>query len=118
MRRSPGNSGYTLIEVVVAIIVFGIGGLALVGSSAVIAGGMGANAVRERAGRIASSRLEVLESQCRASVSGRESAEHLESDWSVTRIDSNRVGLVESVTFMAPHGARTVSYSATIPCPQ
>ena len=118
MRGHAGNSGYTLIEVVVALMVFTIGVLALAASSAVIARGMAANATRERAGRIASSRLELLESQCRTAVSGRESIQHVESEWSVTRIDASRVALVESVSYMFPHGMRTDSYRATAPCPQ
>lgn len=118
MRGRAGNSGYTLIEVVVALMVFTIGGLALAASSAVIARGMAANATRERAGRIASSRLELLGSQCRTATSGRESVQHVESEWSVARIDASRVALVESVSYMSPHGVRTDSYRATAPCPQ
>ena len=118
MRGRAGDSGYTLIEVVIALMVFTIGGLALAASSAVIARGMAANATRERAGWIASSRLELLESQCRTAVSGRESVQHVESEWSVARIDSSRVALVETVSYMSPHGMRTDSYRATVRCPQ
>ena len=118
MRGRAGNSGYTLIEVVIALMVFTIGGLALAASSAVIARGMAANATRERAGRIASSRLELLESLCRTAVSGRETLQRVESEWSVARIDSSRVTLVELVSYMSPHGMRTDSYRATVRCPQ
>ena len=51
------TAGYTLIEIVVALLLFAIGGLALVTTSAVVGRAMNTNAVRERASRISASRL-------------------------------------------------------------
>jgi type II secretory pathway component PulJ len=117
MRNTSNNSGYTLIEVVVALMLFTVGGLALAASSAVIARGMAANATRERAGRIASSALELLESECRTAADGREYFQQIESEWSVARVDSFRVTLVESVRYMSPNGMRVDTYRVTVPCP-
>ena len=58
--RGASESGYTLIEIVVALLLFTVGGLALVATSAVIGRELNANATRERAGRIAATRLEIL----------------------------------------------------------
>lgn len=117
MRSATHHSGYTLIEVVVALVLFTVGGLALAASSAVIARGMAANATRERAGRIASSTLELLESQCGTAADGREYVQQVYSEWSVARVDSSRITLVESVRYMSPNGTRVDTYQVTVPCP-
>lgn len=109
--------GYTLIEVVVAFSLFAVGGLALVATSAVIGLELTANAIRERAGRIAASRLETLGAGCRGARAGREVIGRIESEWSVGFPDSSHVSLIESVTFPTRRGSRTDTYRATLPCP-
>jgi len=49
----PVSTGYTLIEIIIALLLFTIGGLALVSTSALIARATNADGIRERAGRIA-----------------------------------------------------------------
>ena len=108
--------GYTLIEVVVALLLFTVGGLALVGTSAVVGRELSANAVRERAGRVAETRLELLRAACRGGTAGRERVGQIESVWSVGFPDSDRVSLVESITYPTRRGGRTDSYQATVRC--
>jgi hypothetical protein len=110
--------GYTLIEIVVALFLFAVGGLAVVATSAVVGLELAANAIRERAGRIAASRLEVLGAECHSARSGSESIGRIESEWSVGFPDSSRVSLVESVTFPTRRGNRTDRYRLTLPCPR
>jgi prepilin-type N-terminal cleavage/methylation domain-containing protein len=64
--RLPGQTprGYTLIEVVVAIVLFSVGALALGASSAFVARAMGRNAVRETAARAAANKIEIIKSKC------------------------------------------------------
>ena len=108
--------GYTLIELVVALLVFTVGGLGLVATSAVIGRELRANAIRERAGRTAATRLEILAAACRGAAGGRETIGGIESEWSVGFPDSARVSLRESVTYQTRRGARTDVYQATLPC--
>ena len=115
MPRSR-ESGYTLIEVVVALLLFTVGGLALVATSAVVGRELSANAVRERAGRVAEARLELLRAACHTATAGSERIGQIESVWSVGFPDSNRVSLVESVTYPTRQGGRTDSYQATVQC--
>jgi prepilin-type N-terminal cleavage/methylation domain-containing protein len=56
--------GYTLIEIVVAVFVFCVGGLALASTSAVIARELSRDARRAAIAREAANRTEVLISQC------------------------------------------------------
>jgi prepilin-type N-terminal cleavage/methylation domain-containing protein len=113
MRR---RAGYTLIELVVALLVFTVGGLGLVATSAIIGRELLANAVRERAARVAASRLEMLAAECRTAAAGRETVGEINSAWSVGFPDSSRVSLLESVTYTTRRGMRTDIYRATLPC--
>jgi prepilin-type N-terminal cleavage/methylation domain-containing protein len=108
--------GYTLIEVVVALLLFTVGGLALVGTSAVVGRELSANAVRERAGRVAEARLELLRAACHGATAGSERLGKVESVWSASFPDSNHVSLDESVTYPTRRGSRTDSYKATVQC--
>lgn len=108
--------GYTLIEVVVALLLFTVGGLALVATSAVVGRDLDANATRERAGRIAATRLEILGAACRGAAAGREITGRIESEWSVGFPDSSRVSLLESVTYPTRRGRRTDVYRVTLAC--
>jgi prepilin-type N-terminal cleavage/methylation domain-containing protein len=116
MQTPRHRAGYTLIEVVVAVLVFTVGALALAASSAIIAQAMAANALRERAGRIAVSRIASIKSQCGSAVSGSENVQQMESTWSVARADRSRVSVIESVSYASPRGRRTQSYRTTIWC--
>lgn len=108
--------GYTLIEILVALFLFTAGGLALVGTSAVIGRELNENATRERAERTAASRLEILAAGCRTASGGRETLGRIESEWSVSYPDSSHVSLLESITYPTRQGARSNLYRTTLPC--
>jgi type II secretory pathway component PulJ len=114
MRR---HVGYTLIELVIALLVFTVGGLGLVATSAVIGGELSANARRERAARIAATRLEVLAAECRGAIEGSETIGGIRSEWSLSFADSSRVALLESVSYQTRRGGRTDVYRSIMPCP-
>jgi len=103
--ESDRNSGYTLVEIVVAIVVFTVGALALTASSALTARSMARNAERERAARIGVSRIELVRSQCVIATSGAETLEQLQSDWVVTR-GTSMITVTESVRCLGPCRAR------------
>jgi prepilin-type N-terminal cleavage/methylation domain-containing protein len=115
MRPRP-RAGYTLIEIVVAIFLFSVGGLALAATSAVVGRELNANAIREQAGRMAASRLEMLRAGCRSASGGREMMGRIESRWSVGFPDSSHVNLLESITYPTQRGARTDIYRVKLPC--
>jgi prepilin-type N-terminal cleavage/methylation domain-containing protein len=117
MQRAERIAGYTLIEVIVALVVFAVGALALAASSGLIARGMATNALRERGRRIASSRIEVIKSQCGTAESGRESVQQIESAWSVVRVGRSRVSVTEFVSYMSPRGAQSQTYRTVVWCP-
>lgn len=109
-------AGFTLLEVIVALLVFTVGALALAASSAVIAQAMATNALRERGARIASSRIAVIKSQCGIAASGSESVQQIESAWSVARTAQSRVTVTESVSYVSGRGSHTQVYTTTVWC--
>jgi prepilin-type N-terminal cleavage/methylation domain-containing protein len=110
VRKSP-RRGYTLVEVVVALLVFTIGALALAASSAVVARTMRANLLRERAGRIAASRIETIKSACASAASGMESVQGIESQWSVA-LGAQTVSILESTRYGSTTGPHLDTYQA------
>jgi Tfp pilus assembly protein PilV len=118
MQRKSARDGYTLIETVMAVLLFSLGGLALVSTSAVIGRGLSADAIRERAARLAASRLEIISAQCRTATSGQETFQQIDSQWSVSFPTGSRVNVVESVSYITEKGRRTDSYRAVLPCPE
>jgi prepilin-type N-terminal cleavage/methylation domain-containing protein len=117
MRTGATVGGYTLIEIIVALIVFTIGALALAASSGVVARAMASNATRELAARIAVSRIEKIASQCATATSGREMTLQIDSEWSITR-DLTTTEVTESVRCQVLGRACTATYRATIWCPR
>lgn len=115
--QTERTAGYTLIEIIVALLLFTVGGLALVATSALVGREMNTNTVRERAGRMAASRLEVLGAGCRIAAGGRETFQQVESAWSVAFLDSARLSVVETVSYSALDGRRTDQVRAVLPCP-
>jgi type II secretory pathway component PulJ len=111
------TAGYTLIETIVALLLFTIGGLGLVSTSALVGREMKTNAVRERAGRMAASRLEIISADCRRAASGRETFQQVESSWSVAFLDSARLSVVESVSYPTLDGRRVDQFRAVLSCP-
>jgi prepilin-type N-terminal cleavage/methylation domain-containing protein len=116
MRIRSAVAGYTLLEVIVALLVFTVGALSLAASSALVAQTLAMNSLRERGERIALSRIAIIKSQCAIAASGRETVREIESAWSVARPDALRVIAIESVSYMSPRGARTETYRTAIWC--
>lgn len=114
--RKARIAGYTLLETIVALLLFTMGGLALVTTSAVIGRAMRGNAVRELAGRMVANRLEILGAACRGAASGREVFQQIESEWTVAPLDSGRLSVIESVSYPTARGPRTDLLWAVLPC--
>ena len=116
METPRGEAGYTLIEAIVALLVFTVGALALAASSALIAQAMATNTLREHAARVAASRIASVKSQCGSAASGSEELQQIRSTWTVARGERSRVSITETVSYASPRGPRTRSYRATVWC--
>ena len=117
MQKRKRIAGYTLVEIIVALLVFAVGALALAASSGIVAGAMANNAARELAARTAVSRLETIASQCATATSGHETVRQIESDW-VTTPGPTTTDVTEAVRCPALGRSCTSKYRATIWCPR
>lgn len=115
MGRSR-KAGYTLVEIIVALLVFTTGALGLAAGSAIVARELGTNRVRAEAARMAASRLEVVHSTCRIAQSGSETRGSIVSEWTVSPLDSTRVRLTGTVSYVTARGSRTEPYTAIVGC--
>jgi prepilin-type N-terminal cleavage/methylation domain-containing protein len=119
------SSGFTLIEVLVAVIILSVGILALTGSSAVINRMIGRGKVETQAAMAASRRLEALRRaagstlpRCAAAefASGGPSFEGaLVTSWSVAPAGGVRRVQV-SVAYLTLRGPRSAVLESAIPC--
>lgn len=108
--------GYTLVEVIIALLVFTTGALALAGGSAVIVREMHSTGVRAEARRLAASRYEIVQSTCPAAQSGSETRGSITSAWTVAALDSVNLRLTGTVSYAGPRGRRTEAYSTAVRC--
>ena len=116
MPRAAAHAGYTLVETIVALVVFSVGGLALTSTAALLGRQLRMDNLRERAGRVAVSRIESLRASCAGGGSGSEVVEGVRSEWSTTPAAGSRLALVESVSYTGWKGARTDTYRALVEC--
>ena len=123
MKRSA--SGFTLAEVLVAIVVLGIGIVALVGSSAMVTRMIGRGKVETRAAQTASRRIEKLRlaaysttPRCTAASfanGGPVTTNGVTESWTVPVAGKVRSVQV-NVTYRTVRGARTASLQTRIEC--
>lgn len=113
----PLHDGVTLVEIIVALVVFTTGALGLAAGSAIVAREIGTNGLRGGATLLARSRQEIVQSACRAAASGSEARGALNSTWTVSAVESTTVTLTGNVSYSSPRGGRTEPYSLTISCP-
>jgi Tfp pilus assembly protein PilV len=111
------RSAFTLIESVLAIFLFSVGALAFAGTTAVLLRALGESGLRERAARVASTRLETLRAlPCTSPRSGAELVQGIQSSWTVVRSGA-LTSAVATVTYSVHGAPRTETYSAAVPCP-
>ena len=123
MKRS--SAGFSLVEVLVAIVVLGVGIVALVGSSAMVTRMIGRGKVETRAAQVASGRLETLRMaaystspRCTAvgfANGGPVTTSNVTESWVVPTVGKVRSVQV-NVTYRTVQGTRTASLQTRIEC--
>lgn len=116
--------GFTIVEVLVAMVVLSVGVLALVSSAALVTRMVGTGQHSTRATQVAERRLETLRQSARSTVvpctnvpagNGNATTEGMLETWSVTVTGQAR-NLVSNVTYNVPRGTRTVTLRTMISC--
>jgi Tfp pilus assembly protein PilV len=119
------SSGFTLVEALVAVVVLGVGIIALVSASASITRMIGRGKMETRAAQVASNRMAILRSaawstsprcQSTALVSGGPVLSGgVTERWEVSAPDSVRQVTI-SVTYLTVRGLRTAKLESSIAC--
>jgi prepilin-type N-terminal cleavage/methylation domain-containing protein len=117
-RRLPRpRSGFTLIEMIIAIIVMSIGIMGLAGTASYVAQQMGGGGAQTVAAALATQVSDSLAARrCAALIGGSKTKRGITLTWSVA--DSSRTKWVtEQVQFKTKRGAtKTVNYVTVIQC--
>jgi Tfp pilus assembly protein PilV len=114
MQNFARTTGYTLIETIVAVLLFTVGGLALASTAGLVGRQLGTDSQRETAARVAASRMEKLRADCRVP-SGQERVNGIESAWSVMR-DGSTVRVTGTVSYATWSGPRSDTYTFSFLC--
>jgi prepilin-type N-terminal cleavage/methylation domain-containing protein len=116
--RLRARAGFTIVEMVVAIIVFTIGVMGLAGTAAYVARQMNGGAQQTLAATIAQSRIDsIAGTACRAVGSGTAVRKGISERWTVERpANFNVLRITEQVTWTTGRSTRTQIYTASFPC--
>ncbi|MBA3258892.1 MAG: prepilin-type N-terminal cleavage/methylation domain-containing protein [Gemmatimonadales bacterium] len=121
MRRS--RSGFTLVEVLVAVMILGVGVVALAGSSATVTRMIGRGKIDTRAAQFATQQVEALRliaysttPRCTALANGGpQTTANVTVSWGVTVNGTGR-DVDVSVSYATPGGTRTEVLTTYIEC--
>ena len=118
-RRALGKkqrAGFTLVELLVAMMVFAVGMLGLAATAATVTKLMGGAKRQTIASTVAQSRMELLRaSPCGALVAGTETSRGVTNKWTVEPI-TRGVNVTDTVTFRSARGVTYKVYKTTLPC--
>ena len=113
-ERQP--AGFTIVEVLVAMLVLAVGVLALAGTTAVTVRRMSQSGRLAAAATVARRRAESsFAGSCSAVTSGSERLFNVSSEWSAS-VGPTAADITQSVTFAAPQGNHRDSFLTSAPC--
>lgn len=109
--------GFTLLEIVVAIVLLGIGSLGYATVTANVARAIRTDAIRSRSAELLYSRLEILRRQgCGGLTSGVESQQGVTVSWSSAQVGMQSRAVIVTATRPATSYNRTDSLQALFAC--
>ena len=116
-KRRPPRTGFTLIEVMVAVVLVDVGLLALVAGCSILVRAMGDTRARTNAARAAESRLARLGAlACAASTDGSSASARLSEHWTVRTDPAGIREVRDSVSFMLRAGPSFLVLRTRVPC--
>ena len=108
--------GFTLVELIIAIVILVVGVLGLASTAAVVMKQITASSMQTRAAMMAQSRLERLRSvPCAQMASGTATTNGVTETWRVT-VNARTATLVDVVTWAEQRVNRSVTFTSERPC--
>jgi prepilin-type N-terminal cleavage/methylation domain-containing protein len=112
-----GRAGFSLVELMVAILVMTVGVLGLAGTAALVLRLIGGGAQQTLAAHVAQSRFEQLRAtECGSISDGYATVRGVREAWSVSRIDARTFDVADTLRFVTRHGERIQAYRSTVRC--
>lgn len=112
---SSVRKGLTLVEVMVAIVVFAVGALGLAATSAAVVRQLVSSQQRTRAAQIAATRQEKLNASPCSSQAGSEVSWRITSRWA-TSANAARVALAQTLVRQDSKGEHVDLFLSSAPC--
>jgi prepilin-type N-terminal cleavage/methylation domain-containing protein len=115
--RGGSRAGFTIVELLVALMIFAVGMLGLAATAGSVTKMMGGAKRQVIAANVAQSRLEKLRSSpCGTIVSGADTTRGIINTWTVTTVTRGK-SVTDSLTIPMGRGqVRTRVYKTTLPC--
>lgn len=111
-----GNKGFTVVEVVIAIVIFSLGVLGLAGTAGSVTRMVGRSQQYGRAAALASERFEILRATtCGNMATGSSTSDRYSVSWTVSDI-ANGKQVTVIVTSPTARGARADTTTAVVGC--
>lgn len=108
--------GFTLVELIIAIVILVVGVLGLASTAAVVMKQITASSMQTRAAMMGQSRLEQLRSvPCANMAAGTATSNGVTETWRVT-VNARTATLVNVVTWSERQVARSVTFTSERPC--
>lgn len=115
--RRAARSGFTLVELIVAMLMLTIGLLGLAGVGAVVLKQMRGGTYQTVAASIAQSRFEQFEGDpCASIVSGTATVRGMPEKWVVAAVGMRAKSVRDTVTFLGTQGTRKVGIHTVVAC--
>lgn len=115
-RRFRGRAGFTLVELIVAIIIMVVGVLGLASAAAVVMRQITGSSFQNRAAAIAQSRFERLRAvPCANAVAGNATVGGITERWTVQMLNRS-MQITDVVTWREKSTARSVTFTSVRPC--
>lgn len=118
-RARGDRRGFSLIEVVIAILILAVGVLGLAATSTVVTRQIGGGAQQNAAAFLAASRLEAMRARNCTSLTSAAApvkTNGINEQWTVLTIPDGRL-VRDSVWYETSRGVRGFAFETTIPCP-
>lgn len=110
------EGGFTIVELLVAVVIFSVGLLALAGTAGVILTSLTSTQSRTIAAGVADSRFErIRTTTCAGRASGTATTRGIAEAWTVTHV-ARADDVTVAVTFLTNHQSRTQTFRTFMPC--